>query len=81
MIQVKCYTVDGNVKSFDAARILAHINDTAFIKDLVSMNWNTTGKKDFLTGKTTAIDAELAEYLSEEEAEQAIAEYVNMIKN
>lgn len=68
--------VGGGVKEYPAYKVLSHVNETEDIASLKEMNWSTDeGKILFLTGHTSAIEVDIAEPLSEEEAVQAIDEY------
>jgi hypothetical protein len=78
MIKLKVFKNDETVIEHDACKILAYINDFNDIAILKSMNWETTGKKDFLTGKTGGWIAIIAEPLSEADADQAINEYKDL---
>jgi len=69
--------VDG-IGEFNACEILAHVNDTENITVLNSMKWNKEGKKNFLMKKENSTVADVAEALTEEQAEQAIKEYEKM---
>jgi hypothetical protein len=75
MQKVKMQMKDGTVQEFEACQILKEINDCEDLTILIAMEWGSTGKSDFLTGKTGSTVATIAEPLTKQEAEQAIKEY------
>ncbi len=76
MIQIELEVKGGGSKKFDAAKILADVNDSENFSWLQAMNWGTDqGKLDFLMGKNHAEMAIVSTPLSEEDAKQAIKEY------
>ncbi len=81
MTEILMYTKTGT-KIFNAVDILEHVNDQASIAELQAMNWaNPKSKKDFLMGKNTSLQAEIAKPLTEEEADKALEEYYYRLKN
>jgi hypothetical protein len=62
-------------KYFNACQVLADLNNSGSLTELILMKWNENGKKDFLMGKTKALNYIIVKPLTEEQAEQAINEY------
>lgn len=78
MIKIKMKSKDG-VKEFNASQVLAHINATEELVVLKGIEWGKDGTKDFLMGKASAIVAIIDEPLSEEDAEQGVKEYRQLL--
>lgn len=74
MQKIKMVMNDGSIQEKNACEVLGHLNDCSSIAEL-GQTWRTTGKKDFLMGKELAIHAEIAEPLTEEQADIALQEY------
>lgn len=71
---------ENRAKYFTAAEVLQHVNSNEDITVLQQMSWPTdNGKLNFLMGKSTALIAEVAEPLTESEAQQALKEYKELM--
>jgi hypothetical protein len=81
MIKIKMkMTGDLPDKEHDACKILEYINDVEDLVVLNSHHWDKReAKVDFLMGKTSYINAIIAEPLSKEDAEQATTEYYKLM--
>lgn len=78
MQKIKMVQKDGSVGEYDAAMVLAHVNGGASIPELQGMKWRDGGKKALLMGKNNGLQVEVAEGLTEAEADQALKEYAEL---
>ena len=80
MQKIKMEKQDGSIGEYNACEVLKEINETEFFEVLRSINWSTTGKIDFLTGKIArGFPYTIAEPLTEAQAQIALSEYKNLL--
>lgn len=75
MQKIKLWAKDGSVKEIEARTLLNEVNDCEGIATLQALNWQNGGKVDLLMGKSNGFMFDIAEPLSQAEAEQAVKEY------
>lgn len=78
MQKIKMFQADGTIAEYDAAKVLAHVNETASIPELMGMHWKQDGKKKLLMGQNNGLQVEVAEPLTDEQADRALREYAEL---
>lgn len=72
------HQADGTIAEYAAAKVLAHVNEVASIPELLAMQWKGEGKKMLLMGQNNGLQVEVAQALTEEEADIALREYAEL---